>query len=380
MDHSRGKHCSVDDAPLRVAFAAGGTGGHIVPALAVADTLKSLSSEDDDLYFIGVGKPLETKLITGAGYPLEIVPFVPVLGKGIVGMLRMAMMFPVSLLQAVSLFKRRKPDVVVAFGGYPSVLPMLAARILKIPRIVHNLDVKVGLANHYMSALATQLTSVQRAKGFWKDREAQQIGNPVRRIFFDIPNWTAPSRGAPYRVLVLGGSQGALSLNSAVIAVIPKLKHLNIELVHQTGANDFERVTKIYEKIKYAPAKVAPFLEDVPGELRAAHLVVSRAGASIVAEIAAARRPAILVPLPIASGHQKENALPVVELGASHLLEQDDNLTQNLEEELVKLLASPERLTEMASAYGPSKDLETIPNAILARSIFELARKQPVDS
>ena len=349
--------CAGDEAEASVrqgrrrcaVFAAGGTGGHIMPALAVAQALCRLGP-DYRIVFLGTGKEIEKRLVIGAGFPLIAVPSAPWAGRGLAGVVKCLLTIPRALVSVLRVCRREQPDVVVGFGGYPSVVPFIAAWLCRIPCILHEQNVEVGLANRLLSLFATRLFSVIGAHGFWSTRPVRELPNPVRLAFSSIPAWQHPAPGEGYRLLVVGGSQGAVTLNDAVLGCLDVLDRHNVEIAHQAGELDLERLTKAYSAAKYRHVRVVPFFDDIVREYEACHLVICRAGALTVAEVGAAGRPAIFVPLRIARGHQAENAKFLVRAGAARLIEQNTTTVSALRKELEGLLADPALLSQMARA------------------------------
>jgi len=364
---------STKQSNIRIVLAAGGTGGHIFPAIAVADELKRLGA---DVLFIGVGKDLEKKLIPAAGFRLESIPFVPVTGQGLARFGILVLKLPRALAQGIKVFHTEKPDAVLAFGGYPSFIPFLTSCLRGVPRALHEQNVQVGLANKVMALAADRIYAVPGAKGFFTRtaKRVHEVPNPVRSVFYSVPPWSAPAPGKPFRILVVGGSQGAVSLNSAVMECTLHWQKHNVELVHQTGTQDFQRVTAFYRERHYHAAKTAEFLSDIATEYAAAHLIISRAGAMSAAEIAASGRPAIFVPLAIARAHQRENIAALVAAGAALTFSQDDKLAANLEWAVGDLLTDYPRLGKMAEAARQRSKLGEMTSAeFLAAQALALA-------
>ena len=358
----------------RIVLAAGGTGGHIFPAIAVAAELKKLGAE---VLFIGVGKDLEKKLIPAAGFRLEAIPFLPVTGHGIGRIGLLLLRLPGALLQGMKIFRAEKPNAVLAFGGYPSFVPFLISLIRCVPRALHEQNVQVGLANKLMAVVGQKIYAVPGAKGFFSRtaKRVHEVPNPVRSVFYAVPPWTPPEPGKPFRILVVGGSQGAVSLNSAVLECALHWQTHNVELVHQTGTQDFSRVSAFYKERRYHAAKTAEFLTDIATEYAAAHLIISRAGAMSAAEIAASGRPAIFVPLAIARAHQQENIGALVTAGAALTFAQDDKLASNLQRAVGDLLTDYPRLGKMAAAGRERSRLGEMTSAeFLATQILALAQ------
>lgn len=328
----------------KVLVAAGGTGGHIVPALAVAEKIKALDPAAE-VFFVGVGKEIEHKLIPSAGYELFEIPFPPFRGRGLRGVISFFFSVPKAFRTARRLLKEKKIDAVIGFGGYPSFAPMIAAFFSGVPSVLHEQNVQVGLANRLLELFAGKVFAVTGAKGFFRQHRVVELPLPVRSVFRKISPMTL---NPPLKLLVLGGSQGAVTVNNAVISLLPLLQEHGVNVIHQTGLLDFERVRDCYSSADFKGVEVFPFTNDIPEKLEKATFVISRAGAMSVAENTAAGRPAIYIPLAIAGAHQRENCIRVVEKGAALVVEQDENLQGNLRKVVEGLLLNPTKLNEMA--------------------------------
>lgn len=354
---------------MNILIAAGGTGGHIIPALCVAEEL--IKDENVKVFFIGTGHSIEQKLISAQGYDLFEIKFVPILGKGILGIIKAIMIFPIAVIKGILLFSRIKPELVVGFGGYPSFIPLVVAFLLRIPRALHEQNIKVGVTNRVIARIANLVIAVTGAQGFARQTRVIELPNPVRQEFYQIPE-TRISNSA-INVLVVGGSQGARAINEAFISLAPKLKELAINLVHQTGQNDFARTRDAYQQLNWQGAKAISFIDDMVAEYARADLVVCRAGAITVAEVSASRRPAIFIPLPIASGHQKDNLKYLLENKACILVEQNQNLVESLDTQIMEIVSNPSKLTEIANNL---KHLQTDvrPSSQIAKYLFNLVK------
>lgn len=329
---------------MKIILAAGGTGGHIYPAIAVAQALQKYP--DTEIQFIGVGRELEEKLISQAGFPYQRLAFVPLLGGGLKGVVRLLSALPGGIFKGLRLFSQLKPQVVVGFGGYPSFLPMLVAWLKGVPSILQEQNVQVGVANKILSIFAKKIFAVPGAHGFINKRRVTEILNPVREAIAGITPWTPPRE--ELRVLIIGGSQGAVSLNKAVCELREVFTASGVQLTHQTGEVDFKRVKEHFKQ--YPQVDVRPYIDDMAEAYQQAHLIISRAGAMSVAEIATAGRPAIFIPLPIAKAHQEKNALPLAAAGGATIIQQDAHLRQKLEQAVRAFLKDPEKLASMAEA------------------------------
>jgi len=322
-------------------FVAGGTGGHIVPALAVAQKLKQLNPKIE-IIFCGVGKEIERKLIPPAGFDLIELPFPPFRGVSAVKKIKFIFELPLTVFKARRILKKRQIGSLIAFGGYPSVCPMIAAWSLGMNRVLHEQNQQVGLANKLLEYFTSKIFAVTGAKGFRKSEQVTFLPLPVRNPFREVR--PLELSGGP-RLLVLGGSQGAKRVNQAIIELLPFFKQREISIFHQCGGAEFESVSKAYEG--YERSEVVAFTNDVAGALENAWIVISRAGAMSVAEICAAGRAAIYVPLKIAGAHQSANIERVLSSGAGICVEQDDELVENLRKTIEGLLNDRNRLKQI---------------------------------
>ncbi len=334
----------------RVILTTGGTGGHIFPALAVAEELRELFPHVRIL-FVGGQRGPEAGLAAKAGLEFSALPVRPVLGKGLQAVTAGFWMLA-GLGKALSLHKHFKPQVVLGLGGYAAFAQVLAAVLRRTPTAVHEQNSVPGLANRVLGRLVNKvLVSFPDRKGWFPHRKVRVCGNPVRR---SIREMQAPLDKAPgKRLLVLGGSQGAVAVNSAVIAALPRLAAAGVSIRHQTGERDFERVETAYKDLrKHTPlqAEVRPFFEDMADVYRWGDLALCRAGASTVFELAAAGLPAVFIPFPFAThNHQTENARFLADNGAAVLLEQKDLEHQDLAALLLKLFDDHQGLERMRS-------------------------------
>jgi len=341
---------------MLVIFAAGGTGGHIYPAIAVAKELEKNSQRKVKVLFIGTGAAIESRLISAAGFEYLPVSAKPVVGKGLLGLLEFFVTLPTSLSKMLALFRERQPIGVVGFGGYPSFLPILAAWAKGIPTAIQEQNIRSGIANRVLNLLARKAFAPARSGPWYFKSRVIEVANPVRSEFYDIPSVDIPSvqlsePGAKVNVLVVGGSQGAIGLNTAVIAQIELFKELGFEVTHQSGEKDFERIRAAYESKGFIQARIVPFIDDMAAAYAKSHLVICRAGATTVAELSAAGRAAIFVPLPIAKGHQAENVTAAVKAGAALCLKQDEQLNQKLANAIRQLGQNRGQLLEMGANF-----------------------------
>jgi UDP-N-acetylglucosamine--N-acetylmuramyl-(pentapeptide) pyrophosphoryl-undecaprenol N-acetylglucosamine transferase len=330
-------------------FAGGGTGGHLYPGIAVARELqRRLPSAR--IAFAGTARGLEARVVPREGFALDVLRSTGLKGRSRWARLQGLTVVPLSLADSWRILSRRRPDVVIGVGGYSSGPVVLAAAIRGLPTLVLEQNALPGLTNRLLArwvraaAVAyPEALPAFRGKGFL-------AGNPVRPEFF-APGRPPRVAGA-FRLLILGGSQGAHAINTAVIAAAPGLfaRVAGLTLVHQTGERDLADARAAYARAGVA-VRAEAFLDPVADEMKAADVVVGRAGATTLAELAAAGTPAVLVPLPTAADdHQRRNAEAVERAGAARLLLQAELTPARLVDEVAGLAADPVRLTGMSEA------------------------------
>ena len=358
---------------MRVILAGGGTGGHVIPALAIARELQSRYCAK--CLFIGTSRGIETRLVPAAGFPLELIQVgalnqvsLRTRGKTVLGL-------PAAIWASLGILRKFRPDVVIGVGGYASGPAMAAAALRGIPMLAFEPNVVPGFANRivapFVSAAAVHFEETKRYF-----RNCHVTGVPVRQQFFDLSTRvTARPVGAPPTLLVFGGSQGARAINHAMCEAIPALREKVpvLQIIHQTGERDYGATLEAYGKLSLDPKayrlEVSKFIDDMPSTFGRADLILCRSGASTVAEIAAASKPAIYVPFPrSADDHQRRNAEAMQNAGAAVMLEERDLTPQRLAETIAALLSDHEKLQKMSAAAKAMAH----PNA--AREIAELGK------
>ncbi|HMK21329.1 MAG TPA: undecaprenyldiphospho-muramoylpentapeptide beta-N-acetylglucosaminyltransferase [Terriglobales bacterium] len=331
---------------MRVILAGGGTGGHVIPALAIAQQLnKEYAAE---ILFIGTPRGMENRLVPAAGFELRLVQVGALKNVSLTTRLRTALDLPLAILKSWSLLGKFRPDAVIGVGGYASGPAMAAAILRGVPTIAFEPNVVPGFANR-MVASRVSMAAVQFEQTGRFFRKFQVTGVPVRPAFFEIP---AKPPGSPPTLLVFGGSQGAHAINRAVIEALPTLREKvpGLRIIHQTGERDFHEAQVAYRAAAF-DAEVSPFITDMPGVFARAKLLVCRSGASTVGEVAAAGKPAIFIPFPRASDdHQKVNAQALVDAGAAGMLEESGLTGASLAEIVAKLIADNAVLERMGKA------------------------------
>lgn len=334
------------EANPRILIAGGGTGGHIIPALAIADELKSHYGAE--VLFVGTARGLESRLVPQAGYRLELIRAGQFNKVSLATRLRTLVDLPRGFGQCVGLLRSFRPQAVIGVGGYASGPMMGAAIALRAPTLAFEPNAVPGMVNRLVGRWVTG-AAVNFAPAARYFRNAQVTGIPVRAEFFRLPE--RPWDAAPH-LLVFGGSQGARVLNTTMpkiaaglLAAVPELT-----ILHQAGARHAEATLAGYAASGADPARwqVAAFLDDMPQRFGAADLVLARSGASTVAELAAAGKPAVLIPFPqAADDHQRKNAEVMAEAGAARMLIEAEMTPQLLAETLSSLLGHRADLERM---------------------------------
>ena len=330
---------------MRVIIAGGGTGGHVIPALAIAQQLKK--QFDAEVLFIGTVRGIETRLVPQAGFALELIQVGAL--KNVSLMTRAKTMFdlPRALWNSGRIVSDFRPDVVVGVGGYASGPGMIAAIRRRIPTLAFEPNVVPGFANR-MVARFVSAAAVHFEETCEYFRNCKVTGVPVREAFFRI----APKTSGMPTVLVFGGSQGAHAINQAMMESLPGLraKIPTIHIIHQTGQRDDEAVQAAYNQAGIS-GEVHKFIDDMPATFERADLIVCRSGASTVGEINAAGKPAIFVPFPrAADDHQNKNARALESVGAAVVVEESNLEAAYLVETMATLLNDPARLRAMSAA------------------------------
>ena len=335
--------------PLRVVIAGGGTGGHLYPGIAVArEVMRRVPGAQ--VTFAGTARGLEARVVPREGFELDLIRSAGLKGKSIGPRLRGAALLLPSMKDAWRVLSRRGPQVVVGVGGYSSGPVVLLAALRRIPTLVLEQNAVPGLTNRWLARVVrAAAVTYDETLPFFGGRGFLS-GNPVRPEFLFARDRPAEPR-AP-RVLIVGGSQGAHAINVAAVAAAPELvrKRPGLELVHQTGERDLAAVDEGYRRAGVA-ARAQSFLDPMAGEMSVADLVICRAGATTLAELAVLGRPAILVPFPAAADdHQRKNARALVNAGAAEMIDQSELSGPKLADAIDRLLSDPVRLDTMSQA------------------------------
>ena len=336
--------------PRRILMVAGGTGGHIFPALAAAEELRARAAVRSpgeaacEILFLGSGRGLEARLIPAAGFPLRTIAAAGLKGIGGWRKLRNLLVLPGSAMEASAVISEFQPNVVVGVGGYLSGPVMLEAALKDIPTLLIEPNAVPGFTNRVLAPVVCLAAVGFEETAAVYGAKARVTGHAVRRAFFEVPRKT---HTPPFTVLILGGSQGSAAINAAVVKSLPLFEGMEVRFIHQTGERDYNEVRQAYQE-RGLTAEVRAFIDDVPGALARADLAISRAGASTVAELAAAGKAALLIPFPGATDqHQLENARALALAGAARVLPQAELTPERLRQEVEDLLSDLGRLVEM---------------------------------
>ncbi len=326
---------------------AGGTGGHVFPALSLADLLRA---RDIEIVWLGTRAGIEARLVPAAGIEVEWIDIGGLRGKGLSTLLAAPIRLARALWQALAAVRRHQPRVVVGLGGYVTGPGGLAAWLARRPLVIHEQNAVAGFTNRILARFATRVLEAFSGS-FGAGVRAITVGNPVRTEFFGLPSPAVRygSRQGPLRVLVVGGSQGAQRLNAVVPEAVAALAgKIDLRVRHQSGVRTLESTREAYTS-RGISAEVSPFIDDIAAAYAEADLVICRAGALTVSELAAAGVAAILVPFPAAvDDHQTCNARFLVEHGAAVLLPERELTPQRLAAELERLATDRAQLCRMA--------------------------------
>jgi UDP-N-acetylglucosamine--N-acetylmuramyl-(pentapeptide) pyrophosphoryl-undecaprenol N-acetylglucosamine transferase len=336
---------------MRVLIAAGGTGGHIYPGIAVAQEIMRRDSESS-VRFVGTARGLETKLVPKAGFDLSLIESAGLKNVRAVARMKGLATLPGSFVSAWKLIRQFRPDVVVGAGGYVSGPVVLMAALTNRRTLVMESNALPGWTNRVLARFVDRAAvSFEASLGYFRGKGVV-TGNPVRREFFEIP--LRNIQPDQLSLLVFGGSQGAHAINEAMVAALPLLKKAGVavKIKHQTGPADFERVQAAYLKEGWQDsATVCSYIDNMVEDFAVADLILCRAGATTTAELIAAGKASIMVPFPFAADdHQRKNAEALEAAGASKMILQEKLSGEKLAAEISLLLAKPDEIERMALA------------------------------
>jgi UDP-N-acetylglucosamine--N-acetylmuramyl-(pentapeptide) pyrophosphoryl-undecaprenol N-acetylglucosamine transferase len=337
---------------LKVTIAGGGTGGHIYPGIAIAQEFKRRNAANE-IIFVGTAKGLETKIVPREGFELKLLQVAALKRVSLTQRLKSLALLPKSFWDVRQLIASFKPDVVIGVGGYSSGPVVLIASLLGVPTLVAESNALPGFTNRVLARFVkAAAVSFAEAQTFFGNK-AEITGNPVRAEFFSVTDKPADD---VLDVLITGGSQGARAINEAMIGAAPLLaaSGLRFNLLHQTGESDLAKVQAAYARRDAAAsvkATAQPFIQQMVAAFAQADVVICRAGATTVAELAAAGKPAVLIPFPFAADdHQRKNAEAVEAAGAGRMIVQAALTPQRLADELIQLAMDKTQLQRMSAA------------------------------
>jgi UDP-N-acetylglucosamine--N-acetylmuramyl-(pentapeptide) pyrophosphoryl-undecaprenol N-acetylglucosamine transferase len=333
---------------FRIIIAGGGTGGHLFPGIAVARELETIFEKPGILFVVG-HKRIESEILSRYGYKTASIDVEGLKGRGWRKGLKVLIKLPKSIFQSASLIKDFSPALVLGMGGYSAGPACLAARFLGLKTAIHEQNSYPGLTNRLLSRIVDRVfISFEESREGFKTRSTFLTGNPVRNELFTRGGKEAEDRNR-FTILVVGGSQGARAVNRAFVESLIYLNKMGKypEVIHQTGKIDHEQVLLDYKR-KNLKGEVVPFIEDMVGAYNHADLVVSRAGATTIFELAASGKPSVLIPYPhAANNHQEINALSLVRAGGAEMIRQKDLTGEGMARVLIKYMDDRQALNEM---------------------------------
>jgi UDP-N-acetylglucosamine--N-acetylmuramyl-(pentapeptide) pyrophosphoryl-undecaprenol N-acetylglucosamine transferase len=334
---------------MKVIIAAGGTGGHIYPGIAIAREFKRRDA-DAEILFVGTPRGLESKIVPREGFALEMIQVGALKSVSVAQRGKSLLQLPMSFVAALKILRRFKPDVVIGIGGYSSGPTLLMAALSRIPTMIVEPNAMPGFTNRVLARFvkAAALT-FEEANQYCRGR-GQVTGNPVRS---DFGRLSQKQRGGRIHILLFGGSQGAHAINEAMVKALPMLagKRDQLAVTHQTGEKDFEMVRRGYTEAGFADADIRPFIDDMAQQFENADVLICRSGATTAAEVAAAGKAAIFIPFPFASDdHQRKNAEAFERAGAGRLIVQKELTPERLAQELTRLIENPGEINKMEEA------------------------------
>lgn len=333
---------------FRLLIAGGGTGGHLFPGIAVALELKRRLKEASVL-FVGARARMEARILPGYGLSFTTIPIQGLKGKGWMKSLGTLLGLPRALTRAIGILRDFAPSVVLGMGGYSAGPLCVGARVLGIPSAIHEQNAYPGLTNRLLGRMVHRiLISFEASASHFPRKKVLRTGNPVRQDLLELSGISPPAP-PPLVVLVMGGSQGARAINSALVQALEELGPLGerLQVIHQTGDADYPRVVQEYRD-RGLKGEIYPFIQDIASAYRKTHLVVSRAGATSLFELAALGKPSVLIPYPYAANnHQELNARALAGLGGAELILQRDLNGPRLAQVLRRYMNEPGALTAM---------------------------------
>lgn len=339
---------------IKVLIAGGGTGGHLFPGVALAEEITT-RQKGNQVLFVGTRRGIEARVLPELGYPLELIEVEGIKGRGLVGRLRGMARLPGALAACFRILSTFTPDVAIGVGGYASGPMIVAAWLRGVPTAVLEQNTVPGITNRILGRFVRAVfVMFEASRAYFPAEKVQVLGNPIRRQLLDNFLVAPEPRKGRFRILVLGGSQGAHTLNLRMLEAAEHLARMKDELhiVHQTGSTDEELVRRGYARLGFE-VEVIAFIKDMSGAYRRADLVVCRAGATTLAEVMVAKRASVLIPFPYAAdNHQELNGQAMVDAGASVMLVERELDGGKLGACIEGLVRDTERVAAMERAAG----------------------------
>ncbi|MBI3356381.1 MAG: undecaprenyldiphospho-muramoylpentapeptide beta-N-acetylglucosaminyltransferase [Nitrospirae bacterium] len=358
---------------MTVVIAAGGTGGHLYPAVALAREFLR-RDPSTKILFVGTTRGIESKVLAHEEFELALITAKPVMGKRLLEVMQGVISVPMGLWQSLQILRRRQANLVIGVGGYTSPTMLVAAALKGIARVILEPNAYPGLANKVVAPFAQRIfLAFESAAASFDRQKVRVVGTPIRQEFLAQSGQSdASSKKSPPHLLIFGGSQGAMAINSAILDGVASLAERlpGLSITHQTGESDHERVSSAYRTLGIH-AEIVPFLYDMPTVLRAADLVVARAGAMTIAELTACGKPAILIPLPTAIyDHQMKNARAMEAAGGATVLPQAHLTGARLSELISSILLDPKRLQTMRNKSWEMRRIDA--GEVIVRECYAL--------
>lgn len=360
---------------MRVVIAGGGTGGHLFPAIALAEELIK-RDPDTEVTFMGTEHGIEAKVIPREGYSIRFIPAEGFVGRSLYRRVHSAFYFIRGIRESYNYLRSARPDIVVGSGGYASFTPVVSARLLSIPTLIMEQNSVPGKANRLLGHIVKAVCiTYQDSRAYFPSHKVHLTGNPIRERLLKGSRASAlrlfSLRDGLFTVFVFGGSSGASSINKAMVDSLQYLIDLKEELqfLHQTGERDYGFVKNSYRSYGFS-GTVTPFIYQMPEAYAVADIVISRAGATTLSEICATGKPSILIPYPYAAAnHQETNALKLQRLGAGIMIKDSELTGKRLSEEIKRLCREPELrrgISVKAFGFGRPDAVKRIADIILS--------------
>jgi UDP-N-acetylglucosamine--N-acetylmuramyl-(pentapeptide) pyrophosphoryl-undecaprenol N-acetylglucosamine transferase len=352
---------------MRCVIAGGGTGGHLFPGIAIAEAFVE-REKGNEVLFIGTERGIEAKVLPGGKFPLRTIQAKPIQGRSLLEKVKAILSLPIAVSEASSILKEFQPQLVLGVGGYASGPTLLAAFFMGIKRAIQEQNVMPGMTNRILKWFSQRIfVSFEEARKYFPKGKTVVAGNPIRKEFFaslDKDRGETKKKDR-FTLFVFGGSAGAHRINHAMIEALGQLERikLSLKMIHQTGREDFDTVSKAYQENGF-DALVKPFFEDMATYYQISDLVICRSGASTVAELAVCGKAALLIPYPYAAhNHQFINAKKLVDLGAAKMLLDRELSGEVIGQTILRLYHHPQeraRMEESIRRLGRPRAAEEI--------------------